>query len=86
MGNATERDKRMRAVSDTTKLRRTRHELKQAQTTLRLVRAELAQRRHWGQMMSTLCSSLAQNENYDVTHRQWMKDCLENWDKIKTVC
>jgi hypothetical protein len=33
-------------------------------------------------MMSNLCFNLSQMDAYDPAHRQSMKDCHENWDKI----
>lgn len=75
----------MREMSDATKLRQVRRELKDTQSTLISIRTELRQRRQWGQMMSNLCFNLAQNEKYDAAHRQSMKDCQKNWDKIKTI-
>jgi len=76
----------MREASDATKLRRVKYQLNVALSTLRAVRVELGQRRQWGQTMSNLCFNLAQNDSYDAAHRQSMRDCQENWDKIKTEC
>ena len=75
----------MREQSDGTKLRHVKTQLRNEQYANRWIRAELVERRWWGQMMSNLCFNLAQNEAYDPTHRQSMKDCRENWDKSKTV-
>jgi hypothetical protein len=71
--------------SDATKLRYARSELKEMQRMNRLLWDEINQRRIWGAMMANLCFNLAQNDAYDPTHRASMKDCRENWDKIKTT-
>lgn len=75
----------MRKPSDATKLRQLKHEMKLTDEFNAQLIEELGKRRMWGQMMSNLCFNLAQNDHYDPTHRQSMKDCRENWDKITTV-
>jgi hypothetical protein len=75
----------MREQSDATKLRIIKSDLKRARELNQRLMRELLERRKWGQMMSNLCFNLAQNEKYDATHRQSMKDCRENWDKIPSA-
>ena len=75
----------MRTKSDATKLREERQFLRIADEHITLLEEELRQRRTWGGMMANLCFNLAQNDAYDAAHRSSMKDCRENWDKIKMV-
>lgn len=75
----------MRTQSTETKLRHEKRENRILLETISLLRQELNARRQWGGMMSNLCFNLAQNDKYDPTHRQSMKDCREGWDKIRTV-
>lgn len=74
----------MRNPSDATKLRHVKTQLRNAEFNYRGIKAELAERRKWGQMMSNICFNLSQNEAYDAMARQTMKDCRENWDRIPT--
>lgn len=75
----------MRKQSPETQLRHLKTAMKSnAQYTQSLI-AELKLRRQSGQKMSNICFNLAQNEAYDPTHRQSMRDCREMWDKIRSV-
>jgi len=74
----------MQKQSDSTKLRHLKVQLRNAEYAHQSLKEELIERRKWGQMMSNLCYNLSQFEAYDAAHRQTMKDCRENWDKIKT--
>jgi hypothetical protein len=77
-----QKGKMMRTQSDATKLRQAKTRLRNFEFSIRAVRAELIERKKWGQMMSNLCFNLSQMDAYDPAHRQSMKDCHENWDKI----
>jgi hypothetical protein len=74
----------MRKQSPETQLRHARAENRELRKLFATVRSELLLRRQCGQMMSNICFNLAQNEAYDPTHRQSMRDCREMWDKIRT--
>lgn len=74
-----------RERSPETKLRHEKTENRILRTMISNLRDELGKRRQCGQMMSNLCFNLAQNDKYDPTHRQSMKDCREMWDAIRSV-
>jgi hypothetical protein len=75
----------MRKQSPETQLRHLKGKLKSQMFYKDALIAEIKLRRQWGQMMANICFNLAQNDNYEPTHRQSMRDCREGWDKIRSV-
>ena len=73
----------MRQQSPATQLRHLKSEKAKLTRYIEALSFELKSRRHCGQMMSNLCFNLAQNDEYNATARQNMKDCQKMWDKIE---
>lgn len=75
----------MRKQSEATQLKYAKRDIRNLNTTVRLLESELEGRRRFGSIMSNIAYNLSRKESTPPELRATLDECRKGWDAIRTV-